>query len=71
MVHVLVVNGNANDLGPRKGIAVLFAAFPEKDEQIGHGFHIGRQVEVFLGLADPFANPGEIDQFHNQLTSRP
>ena len=41
MLHVLVVDGDANDLRSLKRVAILRATFPEKDEQIGHGPHFG------------------------------
>lgn len=30
----------------------------------GHRRHVARQIDVFLGLADALAHPGEIDELH-------
>src|SRR6185312_11020485 len=67
-LYMRLVERNANDLRVAEGKRIFLALAAQPLDQIGGGDDRSGQFEFFLGLADPFANPGEVQNFQFHLT---
>src|SRR5229473_1309469 len=59
-----VVDRGADHLRRLERIGIGLAASRQPSDQIVHGADACRRLDRFLGLADPFADPGEIFDLH-------
>src|ERR1035438_3415083 len=63
-LHVGAVDGGADHLGVLEGVGVVLAARTKPRHQFADRDHSGRNLDVFLRLADALAHPGKIAQFN-------
>src|SRR3546814_8519665 len=61
VLDMLLVDGDADDVGVLKRRLVFLAKGLQVAEQIAHRLHIVGKLDLFFRLADPFAHPGEIE----------
>src|SRR6266567_7148922 len=59
-LHVRFVDRGADDFRILERVGVFLAARGEPIHQIANGAYARREIDLFLGLADPFAHPGEV-----------
>ena len=62
--HVLLVGGGTDHPRIGEGEAAALIAVREPSDQIADRQHMGRDGDLLLGAAHPFADPGEIQKFH-------
>src|SRR5579871_351420 len=65
-----LVEGRADDLRIVEGMRIFFAAFFQPMDQIADSRDRGRQFDFLFRLSDPFANPGEVKEFHEPFLTR-
>src|SRR5436190_13420571 len=64
-LHVIAVDRGADDVGVLEGIVILLAALFEPRDEFANRAHVCRRIDLLLRLADAFAHPGEVEQFHD------
>ena len=58
------IDRGADDCLVLKSVGVFLASRPEPFDKIGDGGDGSRTVDLFFGLADALADPGEIEDLH-------
>src|SRR5512142_183225 len=64
-----VVDRGADHLRLFESIGIGFAALRKPGDEIIDRAHLGRRLDRFFRLADPFAHPGEIFELHPSSSS--
>src|SRR3954469_16748375 len=66
-LHVVAVDRGANDVRVLERVIILLAPLLEPRDELADRTHVRRRIDLFLGLADAFAHPGEVKKFHVTL----
>src|SRR3954462_14413793 len=67
--HVGLVDRGADHLRVLERIGIFLATPSQPRNQLTDRAHARRRVDLFLGLPDALAHPGEIEKFHDRLSS--
>jgi hypothetical protein len=67
---MILVDCGADDARILERIGVFLAALRQPFDEIADRAHRSRRIDLLLRLADAFAHPGEIEEFHRCSTSQ-
>src|SRR3954468_24416229 len=68
-LHVSLVDRGADHLRVLERVGIFLATSLQPRDQLANRAHARRRVDLFLGLPDALAHPGEIEKFHIRLSS--